>query len=79
MSGILSDLQKTVVTGIVLTIVLFILIRLIVGTGFALDHAWFAFFFRWLHVLSGVMWIGLLWASLRPSSYRRSATQGECS
>ena len=19
------------------------------------------FFFRWLHVLSGVMWIGLLW------------------
>jgi len=61
MSSILSDLQKTVVTGLVLTIILFILIRLIVGTGFALDHAWFAFFFRWLHVLSGVMWIGLLW------------------
>ncbi|MDP6352864.1 MAG: urate hydroxylase PuuD [Alphaproteobacteria bacterium] len=25
------------------------------------DYAWWAFFFRWLHVLSGVMWIGLLW------------------
>ncbi len=61
MSSILSDLQKTVVISLVLTIILFILIRLIVGTGFALDHAWFAFFFRWLHVLSGVMWIGLLW------------------
>ncbi len=61
MSGILSDLQKTVVTGIVVTIILFVLVRLIVGTGFSLDHAWFAFFFRWLHVVSGVMWIGILW------------------
>ena len=61
MSSILSDLQKTVVTGLVLTIILFIVIRLIVGTGFALDHAWFAFLFRWLHVVSGIMWIGLLW------------------
>lgn len=26
-----------------------------------LDHNWFSFLFRWLHVLSGVMWIGLLW------------------
>ena len=26
-----------------------------------LHHAWWAFFLRWLHVLSGVMWIGLLW------------------
>jgi len=25
------------------------------------SHAWWAFFMRWLHVLSGVMWIGLLW------------------
>jgi uncharacterized membrane protein len=22
---------------------------------------WFSFLFRWLHVLSGIMWIGLLW------------------
>ena len=25
------------------------------------DYWWWAFFFRWTHVLSGVMWIGLLW------------------
>ena len=26
-----------------------------------LDYAWWTFFIRWLHVLSGFMWIGLLW------------------
>ncbi len=26
-----------------------------------LSRDWFTFLFRWLHVLSGVMWIGLLW------------------
>ena len=25
------------------------------------DYNWFTFLVRWLHVLSGVMWIGLLW------------------
>jgi uncharacterized membrane protein len=25
------------------------------------DMNWWRFFFRWLHVLSGVMWIGILW------------------
>ena len=25
------------------------------------DLNWWTFFFRWTHVLSGVMWIGLLW------------------
>ncbi len=61
MQGILSNLRSTVIAGFILTVILFILIRVLTGTGFGLDHAWFAFFFRWLHVLSGVMWIGLLW------------------
>lgn len=26
-----------------------------------MSSAWLAFLFRWLHVLSGIMWIGLLW------------------
>jgi len=26
-----------------------------------LDHALWQFLFRWFHILSGVMWIGLLW------------------
>jgi uncharacterized membrane protein len=25
------------------------------------DPNWWAFFFRWLHIMSGIMWIGLLW------------------
>jgi uncharacterized membrane protein len=61
MQGILSNLRSTVIAGFILTVILFILIRVLTSAGFALDHAWFAFFFRWLHVLSGVMWIGLLW------------------
>ena len=29
--------------------------------GLAFDQAWWAFLFRWLHVLSGIMWIGILY------------------
>jgi uncharacterized membrane protein len=29
--------------------------------GGELDMAFWTFFMRWLHVLSGVMWIGILW------------------
>ncbi len=61
MGGLLSNLKSTVLAGFVLTIILFILIRATSGVGFSLDFSWYAFFFRWLHVLSGVMWIGLLW------------------
>ena len=25
------------------------------------DYDWWLFFFRWTHVISGIMWIGLLW------------------
>ena len=28
---------------------------------FLMHQAWWAFCFRWLHIMSGVMWIGLLW------------------
>jgi len=61
MAGILSNLKSTVIAGIVLTIIMVIVMSVVYGEGMAFDHAWFAFFFRWLHVLSGVMWIGLLW------------------
>ncbi len=54
----LSSLTNAVVTGFVLTILL-----LWLGLHFAggMDHAFATFIMRWLHVLSGVMWIGLLW------------------
>ena len=32
-----------------------------IGTGGVVDHGFYAFLFRWLHVISGVMWIGILW------------------
>mgnify|MGYP003651052121 CR=1 FL=1 len=61
MAAILSNLTRTIIAGFVLTI---ILVGVIMGwhqAGAAMDHAWWAFIFRWLHVLSGVMWIGILW------------------
>ncbi len=60
MQGILSNLRSTVIAGFALTLILYIIVGLLLG-GFALDHAWTTFLFRWLHVISGVMWIGLLW------------------
>ncbi len=60
MSNILQSLNKTVWTGIVLAIILFILMYLISG-GWQLDTYFWSAIFRYLHVLSGIMWIGLLW------------------
>jgi uncharacterized membrane protein len=58
MGAIFSSLGRTITAGVVILVV----IALIAGThGKVAEHAWWAFFFRWLHVLSGVMWIGLLW------------------
>ncbi len=58
MAGILTSLQRTVVAGFVLAAVLFLLYYGMQGYS-AIDFG--PFFLRWLHVLSGVMWIGLLW------------------
>ncbi len=61
MGAIFQSLGRTVVAGIVLLIVLVAIVVGITGTPVRVDHAWTTFFMRWLHVLSGVMWIGLLW------------------
>ncbi len=58
MAAILTDLKKTVIAGFVLAVVLFVIY--IASQGYA-GSDFGVFFFRWLHVLSGVMWIGLLW------------------
>ena len=54
-------MRNTVIAGVVLAIILLIILMAWYGEGAAFDRAWFSFFFRWLHVLSGVMWIGLLY------------------
>jgi uncharacterized membrane protein len=61
MSSILSNLRNTVIAGIVLTIVMAVIVVSVSGDGIAFGHAYGAFIMRWLHVLSGVMWIGLLY------------------
>lgn len=58
MAAILTDLKKTVISGFVLAIILFLIY---VATQGFFGGAFWPFLFRWLHVLSGVMWIGLLW------------------
>ena len=58
MSAILTSLRNTVVAGFVLAAALFVLY---LGWGWDVDHVFWSFVFRWLHVISGVMWIGLLW------------------
>ena len=58
MGAIFSSLGRTLAAGVVILVV----IMLIAGTFAKLgDMNWWRFFMRWLHVLSGVMWIGLLW------------------
>lgn len=61
MAKILGSLKATIISGFILTVIMILLISGWYGEGADFDHFWFAFLFRWLHVLSGVMWIGLLW------------------
>jgi uncharacterized membrane protein len=58
MGAIFQSLGRTVVAGIVLVAIL----MGVAGTfGRMGDHGYWMFVMRWLHILSGVMWIGLLW------------------
>src|SRR3989337_274668 len=61
MGAILQSLGRTITAGVVLLIVIVLLVGGITGTWIKGDLGWWTFFVRWLHVLSGVMWIGLLW------------------
>ena len=61
MAAILQSLGRTLIAGIVILILLVLIASSVSGAGPVMGHAWGAFFMRWLHVLSGVMWIGLLW------------------
>jgi uncharacterized membrane protein len=61
MGAILQSLGRTVIAGIVVLIVIIILAGVGTGQMISVNMDWSRFFMRWLHVLSGVMWIGLLW------------------
>ena len=61
MGAILQSLGRTVAAGVVLLVVMVALVATLGAGSAQYDHAWGAFVMRYLHVLSGVMWIGLLW------------------
>ena len=64
MANILQSLNRTIIAGIILTLILLILIFSIwpqSNTWLSNPSFWGAVVFRYLHVLSGIMWIGLLW------------------
>ena len=63
MSTILSSLKNTVIAGLFLSLLLLVTFSswgVIDASSFS-DQAFYSFIFRWLHVLSAIMWIGLLW------------------
>lgn len=58
MTAILSSLRNTVIAGFILAFIVFLIYLKVQGYDSTL---FIPFVVRWLHVISGVMWIGLLW------------------
>ena len=57
MGVIFQSLGRTIAAGVVILVVLLVT----AGTFGRMDHVWGTFLMRYLHIASGVMWIGLLW------------------
>lgn len=58
MAAFFSSLGKTVLAGLALVIALV----LVMGAGSRLgEHQWWTFVMRWLHIMAGIMWVGLLY------------------
>jgi uncharacterized membrane protein len=54
----LNSVKGAITTGVVLAIVLGVALTIVAGGDLGFHQAMLG---RWLHILSGVMWIGLLW------------------
>jgi len=59
MVAILQSLSKTIHLSIAIAILLFV--YLFFAGDLTIDQLFWSWLFRYLHVVSGVMWIGLLW------------------
>ena len=59
MGAILQSLSKTIHLSIAIAILLFV--YLFFAGDLAIDQLFWSWLFRYLHVISGIMWIGLLW------------------
>ncbi len=60
MSAILTSLHRTLLAGAFLLVLLALLLAQLGDIG-GESREYITFLFRWSHVASGVMWIGLLW------------------
>ena len=60
MGNLLSSLPRTIHTSIALAILLFLGLFFANG-GFEFDRIFWSWFFRLIHVVVAIMWIGLLW------------------
>jgi uncharacterized membrane protein len=61
MGALLQSLGRTLIAGVVLLAIVIIVVGWASGRFITFNVAWATFLVRWLHVLSGVMWVGLLW------------------
>jgi uncharacterized membrane protein len=61
MGAIFTSPRNTVIAGVILLIVIILVIGATTGQMTHFDMAWSTAAMVWLHVISGVLWIGLLW------------------
>jgi uncharacterized membrane protein len=59
-SNILQSLPKTILSSIIATLIFFGVLFYL-NDGWGNDRYFWSAIFRYLHVVSGIMWIGLLW------------------
>jgi len=60
MGSLLQSLSKTIHASVILSILLFFSLHFF-GDGFEFDRVFWSWLFRYLHVIAGIMWVGLLW------------------
>ena len=60
MTNLLSSLSKTIHVSVIISILLFVGF-FYQNDGFAFDRLFWSWIARYVHVLVGIMWIGLLW------------------
>jgi uncharacterized membrane protein len=58
MTVLLTNLRYAIITGFVLTVVV---LAMYLSQAEFNGYTFWPFFVRWLHILCGVMWIGILW------------------
>ena len=61
MGALFASLGRTVSAGVVLLILIVVIAGAATGQSIRIDHAYATVIMRWVHVVCGVMWIGLLW------------------